>query len=174
MIAEAEEMLEALKGFWIEDLPHQYTKKVMEIQAYKDLLAKQEAVETEVSHSDLADNLYLEQADLPVMKNNDQRKEWLKNYKSWGLWYYDEHIDVNYYKFDFKDGSRLVVAEFPQRENSWSNEKYDQHYYHLIEHGRLKYRSDKMYEDKYQYHCTSETELIGYLKKIQQKRKETE
>lgn len=60
-----------------------------------------------------------EQPELPKLRNNDQRKEWLNNYKDWGLWYRDENIDVNYYKYDFEDGSRLVVAEYPQREHSW-------------------------------------------------------
>lgn len=111
------------------------------------------------------------QLELPVLKNEDQRKEWLKNYKAWGLWYRDEHIDVNYYKFDFEDGSRLVVSEFPQRENERSVKKYDQVYYHLIEHEKRKYQSDKVYEDKYQYHSNSVTELVEYLKKIWQKKK---
>ena len=31
-----------------------------------------------------------EQPPLPIMRNNDQRKEWLRNYKAWGLWYTDE------------------------------------------------------------------------------------
>ncbi|MFR2212963.1 MAG: hypothetical protein ACLS61_03585 [Ruminococcus sp.] len=43
----------------------------------------------------------MEQLPLPVMRNNDQRKEWLRNYKDWGLWYTDEHIGVRYYKYDF-------------------------------------------------------------------------
>lgn len=54
------------------------------------------------------------QPELPKLKNNDQRKEWLRNYKDWGLWYHDDRIDVNYYKYDFEDGSRLVVAEYPK------------------------------------------------------------
>ena len=33
-----------------------------------------------------------EQPPLPLMRNNDQRKEWLRDYKSWGLWYTDDHI----------------------------------------------------------------------------------
>ncbi len=55
------------------------------------------------------------QPELPVLKNNDQRKKWLGNYKEWGLWYKDENIDVNYYKYDFLDGSRLVVAEIQKK-----------------------------------------------------------
>lgn len=42
-----------------------------------------------------------EQPPLPLMRNNDQRKEWLRNYKSWGLWYEDEHIGCRYYKIRF-------------------------------------------------------------------------
>ena len=43
-----------------------------------------------------------EKLPLPVMKNNDQRKEWLRNYKDWGLWYTDEHIGARYYKYDLQ------------------------------------------------------------------------
>ncbi len=49
---------------------------------------------------------------LPVLKNSDQRKAWLKNYKDWGLWYEDEHIGVRYYKYDFDNGaSQIRVRE---------------------------------------------------------------
>ena len=167
MIADAETLMESMRDYWREELPEEYTKKAMEIQAYKNLLTEYDRAE--VAEPGRADNPNREQPELPDFKNDSQRKAWIDGYKIWGLWYRDEHIDVNYYKFDFNNGSRLVVAEFPKRENSWSDEKYDQHYYHLIEHGRLKYRSDKMYEDKYQYCCTSETELVKYLKKIQRR-----
>ena len=68
----------------------------------------------------VTDNGYkrkVDQPELPKFKNNDQRKEWLRNYKDWGLWYTDRNIDVNYYKYDFADGSRLVVAEYQNRIN---------------------------------------------------------
>ena len=135
----------------------------MTLQAYKDLLMEHDSAEAEQLKNQ-------EQPELPAMKNNNQHKAWLKNYKAWGLWYRDEHIDVNYYKYDFEDGSRLIVAEFPQREHILTDEKYDQVYYHLIECGKRKYRSDKVYEDKYQYHSNTETELVEYMKKIQKKK----
>ncbi len=169
MISDAERLMKVLKNDWKKIGGGYYTKRCMEIQAYKSLLAEHDGAGA--AQPGLVENPDPGQPELPVLKNNDQRKEWLKDYKAWGLWYRDGYIDVNYYKFDFEDGSRLVAAEFPQRESSWGDEKYDQVYYHLIEHGRRKYKSDKMYEDKYQYHSTSETELIEYLKKLQQKRK---
>lgn len=169
MISNAEYEMKIMGDYWKEDMPKNYTKKAMEIQAYKNLLAEHDAAEA--AQPDLADNPDLEQPELPVLKNNDQRKEWLKNYKSWGLWYRDEHIDVNYYKFDFDNGSRLVVAEYPQRESDWTSDKFDRVYYHLVEKGKKKYKSEKVYDDKYQDSPTSETELVEYLKRIQQKKK---
>lgn len=111
-----------------------------------------------------------EQPELPKLKNNVQRKEWLNNYKEWGLWYRDENIDVNYYKYDFVDGSRLVVAEYPQRERGWTPEKIDEHQYHLIKKDREGYGS-RLYDCKYTHDTDSETCLIEFLKKIQKKEK---
>ncbi len=108
-----------------------------------------------------------EQPELPVLKNNDQRKEWLGNYKEWGLWYRDEHIDVNYYKYDFQDGSRLVVAEYPQRFAYWNSESRDEHHYHLLEKNKKGYKN--VYDEKYRQSTDSETYLIDFLKNIQKK-----
>lgn len=107
-----------------------------------------------------------EQPELPKLKNNTQREEWLNNYRDWGLWYYDDHIDVNYYKYDFADGSRLVVAEYPQRECEWSTEKRDEHYYHLIQENRKGYGS-RTYNCKYTNSTDSKTYLIEFLKNLQ-------
>lgn len=105
------------------------------------------------------------QSELPLLKNNDQRKKWLLNYKDWGLWYRDEHIDVNYYKYDFQDGSRLVVAEYPKRFAYWNNEQRDEHYYHLLEVNKKGYK--QVYNEKYRQTTDSETYLIDFLKNLQ-------
>lgn len=108
------------------------------------------------------------QPELPVLKNNDQRKEWLNNYKEWGMWYRDENIDVNYYKYDFSDGSRLVVAEYPQRRMYWKPDKFeDEHYYHLLEKNRKYYGTEKMFEQQYVNSTDSETYLVEFLKNLQ-------
>ena len=107
------------------------------------------------------------QPELPILKNNDQRKEWLANYKAWGLWYRDEHIDVNYYKYDFSDGSRLVVAEYPQRYGYWNDKRSDEHYYHLLEKNKKSYK--KTYDEQYRHQTDPETYLVEVLKNIQKK-----
>lgn len=107
------------------------------------------------------------QQELPVLKNNNQRKQWLSEYSNWGLWYRDENIDVNYYKFDFPDGSRLVVAEYPQRLGYWKAERTDEHYFHLLERNKMGYQT--RYDEQYRQQTDSETYLVEFLKNVQKK-----
>ena len=111
------------------------------------------------------------QPPLPVMKNNDQRKEWLRNYKEWGLWYTDEHIGARYYKYDFENGTRLIVEEYdpePARNSPWTpNEPY---YMHLVggpEPERNNGIPKWTYHSKYNKYPNSETELVEFLKGAQ-------
>lgn len=107
------------------------------------------------------------QPELPALKNNDRRKEWLDNYKEWGLWYRDENIDVNYYKFDFSDGTRLIAAEYPQRERYYCKGQMDEVYYHLLEKNKKAYKGT--YDEKYRQQANSVTELVEFLKNLQRK-----
>lgn len=111
------------------------------------------------------------QPPLPVMKNNDQRKEWLRKYKEWGLWYTDEHIGARYYKYDFENGTRLIVEEYdpePVHNSSWvSNEPY---YMHLVggpEPERNNGIPKWTYHSKYNKYPNGETELVEFLKGVQ-------
>lgn len=113
-----------------------------------------------------------EQPGLPIMKNNDQRKEWLRNYKSWGLWYEDKNVGIKYYKYDFANGARLIVEEYekePLPENSWYVPK-EPYYMHLIG-GPEPDGKDKIpkwtYHSKYNKYPNSESELVEFLKEIQ-------
>ncbi len=113
-----------------------------------------------------------EQPPLPIMRNNDQRKEWLKNYKAWGLWYTDNHTGVKYYKYDFENGARLIVEEYEKEslpENSWYVPK-EPYYMHLIggpEPDRKGEIPKWTYHSKYNKYPNSETELVEFLKEIQ-------
>lgn len=108
------------------------------------------------------------QPELPRLKNNEERKEWLENYQDWGLWYRDERLDVNYYKYDFKDGSRLVAAEYPKREEYWNQEPRDEHFFHFLKKNKKKYASlDETYDEKFRNETDSITSLAEFLKEIQ-------
>lgn len=113
-----------------------------------------------------------EQPPLPEMKNNDQRKEWLRNYKSWGLWYTDPHTEARYYKYDFDNGVRLIAEEYApeaKNENSWWVPT-ESCYLHLVggpEPERAGGVPKWTYHPKYNKFPNSETELIEFLKEIQ-------
>lgn len=112
------------------------------------------------------------QPPLPEMKNNDQRKEWLRNYKSWGLWYMDPHTEARYYKYDFDNGARLIAEEYapePKDENSWWVPT-ESCYLHLVggpEPKRAGGVPKWTHHPKYNKFPNSETELIEFLKEIQ-------
>lgn len=112
------------------------------------------------------------QPELPIMKNNDQRKEWLRNYKNWGLWYTDNHTGVSYYKYDFKNGARLIAEEYPPdpvRKTEWHTPE-ESCYMHLVG-GPKPNRKDGIpkwsYRSRYDKYQNSETELVEFLKEIQ-------
>ena len=115
-----------------------------------------------------------EQPPLPIMRNNDQRKEWLKNYKAWGLWYTDNHTDVKYYKYDFQNGARLIVEEYapnPGEQKSWWVSRTTETYYmHLVggpEPDRVGGVPKWTYHARYDKFPNSETELCEFLKGLQ-------
>lgn len=161
MIGDTEELLEQMQDYWIQNQPHTYTKYAMQLQAYKNLLADIDKADQE---------LEAEQPELPVMRNNDQRKEWLRDYKSWGLWYADEHIGCRYYKYDFDNGARLIVEEYDIC-SSYSG-SYTSSYLHLVDgpeppkhpgYGCGKWTR----HETYSRYPNSETELVEFLKEIQ-------
>ena len=114
-----------------------------------------------------------EQPPLPVMKNNDQRKEWLRNYKDWGIWYKDEHIGATFYKYEFENGACLIVEAYTVPKTKWSVE-HDSAYYHLVKGPEPKEKDGIpkwTVSSQYSRWANSETELVEFLKEIQRKSK---
>ena len=115
-----------------------------------------------------------EQPELPAMRNNNQRKAWLRDYKSWGLWYTDEHIGARYYKYDFENGARLI-AEVYDNHNHFTKTDYESSYLHLVggpepeNHPTGAYRRWQRHET-YSRYPDSETELVEFLKALQKGR----
>lgn len=114
----------------------------------------------------------MEQLPLPVMRNNDQRKEWLRNYKAWGLWYTDEHIGVRYYKYDFANGARLIAEEYDRDtvHSQWVSDHTESYYMHLIggpEPERKSGIPKWTQHGRYNKFPNSESELVEFLKEVQ-------
>lgn len=116
-----------------------------------------------------------QQPELPELKNNDQRKEWLRNYRDWGLWYEDKNIGAKYYKYDFDNGARLIAEEY--EECTPVGQDYTLSFLHLIggpeppkhpTYGFGKWNRN----EKYNRYPNSETELVEFLKVIQKEKRD--
>lgn len=109
---------------------------------------------------------------LPEMKNNTQRKEWLDDYHSWGIWYRDEHIGATYYKYDFENGARLIVEEYEENlRRLGKTEKRYSPYYHLVGGPEPSRKPSGIprweRHETYTRYPDSEGTLIEFLKELQ-------
>jgi hypothetical protein len=49
------------------------------------------------------------QPELPILKNNNQRKDWLDNYTAWPIWIDLKETGERYYRYDFDNGISFVI-----------------------------------------------------------------
>lgn len=124
-----------------------------------------------ISDLDAADIPEPQQPELPIFKNNDQRKAWLRNYQEWGIWYEDKNIGARYYKYDFGNGARLIAEEYTRPATEWYGEHISS-FLHLV--GGPEPPKDKTgCVSKWQRHevydrfQNNETELVEFLKYVQ-------
>lgn len=54
------------------------------------------------------------QPELPRLKNNDQRKDFLKTYRDWPVWFEVPQADEVYYRYILPDDSAIVICEYKQ------------------------------------------------------------
>ena len=111
------------------------------------------------------------QPELPILKNNDQRKAWLQTYKDWGLWYEDQNIGCKYYKYDFENGARLIAEVYPRKDKYLG--EHETSYLHLIGTKKLIKQSEGKWNchETYSRYPNSDTELVQFLKFIQKGKK---
>lgn len=105
-----------------------------------------------------------EQPELPILKNNDQRKAWLNDYRNWPVWFEVPEAAEVYYRYDLPDGSSLVICEY----HYWAYWKEEFRY----GDGVLDCIGTREYLLKPGYHyledCkTNRTEMVEKLKEIQ-------
>ncbi len=97
------------------------------------------------------------------LKNNEERKQWLRNYKDWGIWYKDEHIGATYYRYVFDNGAQLIVDEYTTPAQGIVPE-FTYGYYHLVGGPKI---DQYIYHPVYDRFPDNETDLIAYLKCMQ-------
>lgn len=50
--------------------------------------------------------------ELPVLRNNDQRKDFLREYHNWKIWFEVPETEETYYRINLPDGSIIVICEY--------------------------------------------------------------
>jgi hypothetical protein len=116
------------------------------------------------------------QPELPILKNNDQRKEFIEAYETWPIWIDQKETGERYYRYDLTDKVAMVVKVslrhvWDHRSNK-SEPTYSAPQYYLL--GIKADYSTKVTftEDDTRtfYECSSNmTMLVDYLKDFQKK-----
>lgn len=106
MIRDAREMLELMQNYWIANKPYIYAKYSMMVQAYEMLLQAHDAVDQQ------SETEAVEQPELPLFKNNDQRAAFIDAYEGWSLWIDNQKTGERYYRYDMPDGTSFVVKVY--------------------------------------------------------------
>lgn len=104
------------------------------------------------------------QPELPKLKNNDQRKEFLKTYRDWPVWFEVPQADEVYYRYILPDGSAIVICEYKQYV-AWKERYTD-------ENPESTYTKSYLLEPGYHHlhDCeTNETALVKKLMEVQKR-----
>ena len=147
-----------------------YTDKDIRVRKQKLLVG---ALAGMLSDLDMVDIPEPQQPELPIFRNNDQRKEWLRDYKAWGLWYEDENIGAKYYKYDFENGARLIAETYIHPGDKYLPE-HESSFLHLVggpEPVRKNGISKWVRHEEYDRFPSNETELVEFLKYVQKEGK---
>ena len=107
------------------------------------------------------------QPELPVLKNNDQRKEFINQHQSWPVWVDIPQTGERYYKFELKNDVKLVVKVTLRRkylgyDSKARKNKYEQDKTFGAEEYYLFKGDMSAYEAK-----ANRSVLIDYLKEYQ-------
>jgi len=128
-----------------------------------------------VFYSDYYNDNRHPQQPLPVLKNNDQRKDFIDNYTSWPVWIDLPHTGEKYYRYDLSGKVAIVVKV--SRKHAWKTYKETKDYeygaeqYYLVGiKSEWSQKGAKFVEDDSRtfYECNSnKSALVEYLKEFQ-------
>lgn len=173
---EKAELHEYIKVFQDEglEMPPIVERKKIIVAALASMVAELEGPEPETE----PEPKKKEQPELPSLKNNDQRKEFIENYTTWPIWVDQKETGERYYRYDLSDKIAMVVKV--SWRHSWIDYKksngyeYGAEQYYLLGVGTEWKSGKNVYvEDDTRtfYECSSNmSALVEYLKEFQKKK----
>ena len=122
LIENAEAAMNEMEEYWKNDSPKIYTKKRMEIDAFKMYLEKMDQAEAEQNAEEE------KQPELPVLNNNNQRAKFIDHYEAWPLWIDTKETGERYYRYDLPDGTSFVIKTYHAMLYDYDAPGYGVHY----------------------------------------------
>lgn len=143
-----------------------YTDKDIRVRKQKLLVGALAGMISNLGAVDIPEPQQQEPFEVPFLKNNDQRKEFLNRYQVWPIWFEVPEASEVYHRLDLPDGSSIVICEY----HMWLNwkERYSDENPDSI--GTREYLLRPGYH--YLEDCkTNTTALVEHLKKVQKEGK---
>lgn len=91
------------------------------------------------------------------LRNKEEREQWLKDFRSWGVWLDVPEVNKTYYRYDFKNGVAIIV-EVGSGHNDWCDGSI-----HEYEHITYSIQDDR--HPKFNSQGDSATMVIQWLTK---------
>jgi len=155
MIRNAQEVLDQMCDYWVENQPYTYAKYNMMIQAYKLLLKEHDE-----------SNQKLDQPELPLLKNDKQRAEFIDAYEEWPLWIDNQETGEKYYRYELPDGTSFVIKTYHAMLYNYDALEYGNYKEGYGENEQYLLKPGKFFRD-----CrTNRSTLIDKLKELQKAR----
>lgn len=163
--------MSAFEGEVPEKWPPFIERQKIIVAALVAMAGEQEQLESESE----PEPIKLEQPELPILKNNEQRAAFIDAYKTWPIWIETKETGERYYRYDLSEKAAIVVKVYWK--HSWESYKESKDYeygaqqYYLVG-VKSEWRSGKnvYVEDKSRtfYECgTNRSALVEYLKDFQ-------
>ncbi len=157
LIENAEAAMNEMEEYWKNDSPKIYTKKRMEIDAFKMYLEKMDQAEAEQNAEEE------KQPELPVLNNNNQRAKFIDNYEVWPLWIDTKETGERYYRYDLPDGTSFVIKTYHAMLYNYDALEYGNYKEGYGENEQYLLKPGKFFRD-----CrTNRSTLIEKLKELQ-------
>lgn len=156
MIRNAQEVLDQMCDYWVENQPYTYAKYNMMIQAYKLLLKEHDESDQKLDPVE-------QQPELPLLKNDKQRAEFINAYEEWPLWIDNQETGEKYYRYELPDGTSFVIKTYHAMLYNYDALEYGNYKEGDGENEQYLLKPGKFFRD-----CrTNRSTLIDKLKELQ-------
>lgn len=156
MIRNAQGTLDQMCDYWVENQPYTYAKYNMMIQAYKLLLKEHDESNQKLDP-------VKQQPELPLLKNDKQRAEFIDAYEEWPLWIDNQETGEKYYRYELPDGTSFVIKTYHAMLYNYDALEYGNYKEGYGENEQYLLKPGKFFRD-----CrTNRSTLIDKLKELQ-------